>query len=166
MLVGWLVGLLVALAPFGRCFFALVLLTFCLGLFAFVERSLEVDSCCRFIFSDAFAEQDVSVGLLPFVQMISEISLLSISVMSIFAVLCNFRCMAFQDDSLQLLPCSTLLSDRCLSHSTLHVFYVNVVHFQLELSSLNIHLSTGLEEDDLKSSWGAAPFQHMVGLSF
>ena len=74
--------------------------------------------------------------------------------------------MAFQDDSLQLLPCSTLLSDRCLSHSALHVFYVNVVHFQLELSSLNIHLSTGLEEDDLKSSWGAAPFQHMVGLSF
>ena len=166
MLVGWLVGLLVALAPFGRCFFALVLLTFCLGLFAFVERSLEVDSCCRFIFSDAFAEQDVSVGLLPFVQMISEISLLSISVMSIFAVLCNFRCMAFQDDSLQLLPCSTLLSDRRLSHSALHVFYFNVVHFQLELSSWNIHLSTGLEEDDLKSSWGAAPFQHMVGRSF
>ena len=34
--------------PFGRCFFDLVLLTFCLGLFAFGERSLEVDSCCRF----------------------------------------------------------------------------------------------------------------------
>ena len=34
--------------PFGHCFLALVLLTFCLGLFAFGERSLEVDSCCRF----------------------------------------------------------------------------------------------------------------------
>ena len=135
-MVGGVVG---GPGPFGHCFLALVLLTFCLGFFAFGERSLEVDSCCRFIFSDTFAEQDVSVGLLSFVQMISEISLLSISVMSIFAVLCNFRCMAFQDDSLQLLPCSTLLSDRRLSHSALHVFYVNVVHFQLELSSLNIH---------------------------
>ena len=46
---------------------------------------------------------------------------------------------------------SILHTGRGFSHSALHVVNVNFVHFQLELSSLNIHLSIGLEEDDLKS---------------
>ena len=142
MLVGWLVGSLVALASF----------VFSLGTLCLWERSLEVEFCCRFIFRDCFGR----TGQFSWLAFICSDNFRCFAAVIFIdvdfnAVMCIFRCVAIQDDfasdvsDVNFAFCSWFVT------FSLHVFDVNVVHFQLEFSSLNIHLSTGLEEDDLKS---------------